>query len=80
MVNEAMPWQLTVDQLRRSLAEVPDGTVVGLAVPPGGLGHPELTVLYNLTVEYAGGPIVILSPRVTDDALPPALAPRETAP
>lgn len=57
MVNEPMPWQLTVGQLRRALAEVPDELVMA-----PGIGHPDLAVFYNLRVEYGGGVIVRLHP------------------
>lgn len=62
MANEPMSWQLTVGQLREVLREVPDEVVVGLQVPAPGIGHPLLTVFYDLRVEYGGGAIVRLVP------------------
>ena len=65
MVNEPMPWQLTVGQLRQALREVPDEGVVCLVVRPPGIGDKEFTVFYNLRVEYAGGGIVKFVPLST---------------
>lgn len=62
MVNESMPWQLTVGNLREVLATVPDEAVVALRVPPSGLAAGPGTTIYNLRVEYGGGVIVQLVP------------------
>jgi hypothetical protein len=68
MANEPMPWQLTVAALRKAIETAPDEAVVGLAVPPGGLGDPDLQVFYNLRVSYAGGVVVTLKPNLDRSA------------
>jgi hypothetical protein len=61
MVNDPLPGQLTVGQLRQSLEEIPDGVVVGLLVPPG---DSLLTVCYNLRVQYQSGVALLLVPNM----------------
>lgn len=63
-MNDAMPWQMTVAQLRELLADVPGEAVVALRVPAPGLGDPVLDVFYNLRAEYPGGPVFRLVPVV----------------
>ena len=63
MVNEPMPWQLTVAELRRVLEAADPNAVIGLEVPKGGIGNGELATIWNLVVQRSSGPIVILSPR-----------------
>ena len=56
VANDPMPWQLTVGELRAALEDVPDQVVVGLSVPPGTLGHPELMTVHMVRPrEYSGG-------------------------
>jgi hypothetical protein len=62
MVNDPMPWQLTVGDLRKLLQNVPDGVVVGLRVPAGGIGDPELQLFCNLRASYSGGPVFRFEP------------------
>jgi len=60
MVNDPMPWQPTVRQLRQALDGVPDDAVVGVSVPAGKVGYPHttLTTLYGrLAFEYRDGPV-----------------------
>ncbi len=63
-MNEPLPNQLTVGKLRRIIEGAHDNTVVGLHLPPGFRSHPDLGTVWNLDVQYNGGPIVILSPQV----------------
>jgi hypothetical protein len=60
MVNEPLPHQLTAGQLRESLRDVPDATVVVLVVRPSLHVEPRLTLLYNVHVSYSGGPVLRL--------------------
>lgn len=62
MVNEPLPHQLTVGQLRQSLEGVPDATVIALELPAGYQAHPEMASFVNLGVLRVSGPIVVLSP------------------
>jgi len=57
MVNEPMPWQMTVGQLRALIRDVPGDVVVALRVPAPGIGDQTFDVFYNLEVEYKGGPV-----------------------
>lgn len=63
MVNEAMPHQLTVGQLRHILEGAQEQAVVVLQLPAGHTSHPELAVFVNVAVRVVG-PIVVLSPQV----------------
>ena len=67
MVNEPRPWQMTVEQLRELLKDVPGDVVVGLRVTPPGLGAPDVTVIWNLKAEYRGGPVFLFAPLEPDD-------------
>jgi hypothetical protein len=62
MVNDPMPRQLTVGALRTLLENVPDGAVVGLRVPAGGIGDPQLQLFCNLSASYGGGLVFIFEP------------------
>ena len=62
MRNDPMPWQLTVGELRRALEAASQDAVVALKVPKGGIGHPDLEVILNLSVHRASDPIVLLVP------------------
>ncbi len=62
MVNEPTPFQLTVHQLKKALEQADENAVVTLKVPPGGIGHPKLSVFKNLKVNYSGGPVFKLEP------------------
>ena len=76
-MNEPLPNQLTVDDLRRTLDGVADEVVVGLVLPasdpnppePGQpWGHQHIPVLQNLVVEsYTGGPCLVLHPAEGSD-------------
>jgi hypothetical protein len=65
-MNEPLPWQLTVAQLREVLATAPDEAIVALRVPAPGLGHADLDVFCNLKVERSAGMIVLLAPELRD--------------
>lgn len=39
MVNDPHPQSLTAGQLKRALEDVPDGVVICLCIPAGGIGH-----------------------------------------
>jgi len=69
MVNEPMPWQLTVAKLRSVLEKSDPNAVVTLEVPPGGIGHPELTIFLNLKVKDRG-PVVGFQPDMEDHGNP----------
>ena len=56
MVNDPMPYQLTVGQLKTMLHEVPDETVVAIVVPPSFRVDSRLTLLYNVEVSYTADP------------------------
>jgi hypothetical protein len=62
MANEPMPWQLTVVALRKLLENVPDGVVVALRVPAGGIGDPELPLVLSLRTSHTGGPVFRFEP------------------
>lgn len=62
MTNDPLPHQLTVGQLKELLRDVPDATIVGLAVPPSLHVDSRLTILYNLRVGEIGGPVLKLIP------------------
>ncbi len=62
MVNESMPWQLTVKELKESLEAADDHAVVCFKVPKGGIGHEELSVLLNLKVQNNTGPVFSFIP------------------
>lgn len=66
-----MPFQLTVGQLNAALRDIPDAAVVGLRIPAPGIGHPELTLVCNLSVASVGQRLVSLLPseQSQDDAL-----------
>ncbi len=64
MVNDPMPWQMTVAELRSILENANSGAVVSLKVPAGGIGHPELETYLNVTV-VDRGPIVVLQPNLS---------------
>jgi hypothetical protein len=68
MVNEPMPWQMTVERLRELIRDVPGDVVVALHVPAPGIGDRDLDVFYDVEVEYKGGPLFRLVPR----AAPPS--------
>lgn len=65
--NTPMAWQLTVGELRRLLADVPDEAVVGLAIPGGTRIDRELTTYFTPRVARASGIIVVLEPLVVDE-------------
>jgi hypothetical protein len=69
-VNQPLPFQLTVARLRELLATVPDDVVVGLKVPAGAFGDPDLATFYNLRAEYSGGPVVAFVPVGTPSSGP----------
>jgi hypothetical protein len=58
-----MLWQITVEQLRALISEVPGDVVVALRVPAPGIGDPTLDVFYNLEADYNGGPVFQFVPR-----------------
>ncbi|MCA8991153.1 MAG: hypothetical protein KDA88_04200 [Planctomycetaceae bacterium] len=62
MVNEPSPHQMTVAELKSLLAEVPDTTVVGFALPTFDVGGEIITHILNVTAEYRGGPMLLLRP------------------
>jgi len=67
MANEPMPWQLTVEKLRKALDQMPDEAVVALRVPPPGIGDPHGAVFYNLRVDLRGQLMVHLVPLGADE-------------
>jgi len=61
MVNDPMPWQLTVAQLKEALANAQEGAVVGLLLRAGFAAHPDLDGYYNLRlVGGTDGPVIKL--------------------
>jgi hypothetical protein len=62
VVNEPMPYQLTVGRLREILRDAPDEAVIGLKLPPGFHGHDQLSIYVNVEASYSSGPIVLLRP------------------
>ena len=64
MVNEPLANQLTVERLRRMLDGIPDHTVVALLLPPGFQGHPDLSLILNVSASYEGGPVLKLYPQI----------------
>ena len=65
MVNDPMPWQMTVAKLRSVLEQADPNAVVCLEVPAGGIGNPELTMFLNIKVKDRG-PVVGLQPDLDD--------------
>lgn len=66
VVNEPLPHQLTVGRLRELLREIPESTVVGIAVPPSLCFDPRLTLYFNVRISYCGGPVLKLVPTGTE--------------
>jgi hypothetical protein len=60
MENEPPPSMLTVARLREVLRDVPDQTVVVLAVPPDFPVDPRMGRVLNVRACYPGGPAVVL--------------------
>jgi hypothetical protein len=58
MVNEPLPHQLTVGQLKELLRDVHDGAVVGVRLPPpiADWPYPRLVSVSGVH-SYSGGPI-----------------------
>ncbi|MCR9202928.1 MAG: hypothetical protein NXI04_30145 [Planctomycetaceae bacterium] len=71
-MNEPLPHQMTVGQLRQLLAEVPDTTVVGFALLPVRIRGHLITQLINVEAVYNGGPTLLLRPneKTPDDHHP----------
>ena len=65
MVNDPMPWQMTVAKLRSALDKADPNAVVCLEVPAGGIGNPELAMFLNIKVKDRG-PVVGLQPDLED--------------
>ena len=61
VTNDPLKGQLTVGELRRIIAGVPDTAVVALSIPPAPHNRHALAVLCNLTVEHRG-PVVLMRP------------------
>jgi hypothetical protein len=69
--NDPLPWQLTVAQLRSTIAQVPDDVVVSFALPPSTPRQDQLTIFSNVQVVYTGGPVLQLRPSNSPTAQPP---------
>ncbi len=67
MVNEPMPWQMTVAELKSVLDKADPKAVVCLEVPAGGIGHPEMAIFLNVKVTDKG-PVVGLRPDLEEHA------------
>lgn len=67
MVNDLLPRQLTVGQLKKALEAAEDNAVVSLKVPAGGIGHPDLAVYLNLKVNFSEGPVFKLEPSIDEE-------------
>ena len=65
MVNDPMPWQMTVAKRRSVLEEADPDAVVCLEVPAGGIGNPELATFLNAKVKDRES-IVGLQPDLED--------------
>jgi len=61
MVNDPMPWQMTVAELRSVLEKADPNAVVCLEVPAGGVGNSELATMLNVKV-VDRGPVVGIQP------------------
>ena len=66
-MNDPLPTQLTVGELRKLIENAPDSTVIALQLPPSAHGEHQLTLFCNLTAKYDSGPIVLLAPLSDDD-------------
>lgn len=53
MVNDPLPFQLTVAQLREALVDAQDGAVVSLRLKAGFSAHPSVDRVYNLRVAHS---------------------------
>jgi hypothetical protein len=73
--NAPMPWQLTVGELRRALADCPDEAAVGLRVPPGTLSDPLIATFLNLRIRAVAPHLVTFESCGPE----PQLAPSATA-
>ncbi len=59
MVNEPLPHQLTVGELRQIIADAPDTTIIAFAVPASKHDNHTISTICNLTAVYTGGPILM---------------------